>query len=339
VALSTSSAPFLAALPLLDALPPVAVDNNNEAEERRGGGGLKEEEKEEATKSSSCGPTVAANRPTLWLRGLEQPVLEALEVLGAAIARNFALPENEKSFIGRLGRVKLDLTQVLPSASGRKKLKEFQAHAAFKLRGEHLGKDAKLGMHLDVEAKSEKKCGGAKEFEYEFMCFMDVNPLSVGFEGARGLSCAVLRRHTTIPCRKTARLKWDDATNAFMSASISDDGGASATRSAAAAEEEPSPVVVRKLRVFAGELALVEGNLLLDEIDLHVGSAPVEVVFDIDANGVIRINGAEIRGQFTPHDIDHNLIAQNVAEAEALLSAAEKRQSHERLQALLEELD
>jgi hypothetical protein len=326
VASSTSSAPFLAALPELDAAPPPVIDNNNQAEERRGGDGLKEEAKEEA-KSSSCGLTVAAGRPTLWLRGLEQPVLEALEMLGAAVARNFALPENEKSFIGRLGRVKLDLTQVLPSAPGRKSLKEFQAHAAFKLREERLGKDAKLGMHLDVEAKSKKKSGGAEELE--LMCLFDFNPLTVGFEGARGLSCAVLRRNMTIPCRKTARLKWDDATKAFMPASLSDDDGASSTRSAAAAEEEPSSIAVRKLRAFAGERAFVEDNLLLDEVDVLAGSAPVEVVFDIDANGVIRINGAEIRG----HNTQHDFVARVVAEAEAF--AAE---DHTRQQALLEEL-
>jgi hypothetical protein len=168
VASSTSSAPFLAAVPELDAAPPPVIDNSNQAEERRGGDGLKDEAKEPMY--CSGGPTVAAGRPALWLRGLEQPVLEALGMLGAAVARNFALPENEKSFIGRLGRVKLELTQVLPSASGRKSLKEFQAHAAFRLREERLGKDAKLGIHLDVEAKSKKKRFIEEELMLTFLC-------------------------------------------------------------------------------------------------------------------------------------------------------------------------
>eukprot|EP00966_Prymnesium_polylepis_P110698 2560638-Prymnesium_polylepis.1 len=78
---------------------------------------------------------------SLWLRGGEAALKEALAPLGVAIERNRALPAHDKSFVGRLGTLKLDL-----SAAPADGLDTFRSHAAFKLRDERLGHDAKLGM-------------------------------------------------------------------------------------------------------------------------------------------------------------------------------------------------
>ena len=88
-----------------------------------------------------------ARSTALWLRGREAPMSRALTPLGAAIASNRARAEHDKSFLGRLGALRLDLTHA-PVAG----LDAFRTRAAFQLRDERLGPDAKLGLRLQVRA-------------------------------------------------------------------------------------------------------------------------------------------------------------------------------------------
>ena len=92
--------------------------------------------------------SLAGQRTLLWLRGPEAPMREALATLGTAVARNHVLPQREKSFLGRLGTLKLDLTG-MPEAG----VNSFRSYAAFKVRDELLSADVELGLRLQVKVR------------------------------------------------------------------------------------------------------------------------------------------------------------------------------------------
>jgi len=259
---------------------------------------------------------------SLRLRGNKALVSQALDVLGVSIARNFELPASEKSFIGRLAELKLELSDAHNTAE----LKKFQLSSAYKLREERLGKDATVGLRLEVEAKRPKVSQAEA-----FMCLMDVTSLSLGFESTHGLFCPVLPRNMTIPGRKAVCLLWDGASASFLPGASKDH--AVAPPGAASAAELPA----RRLRIFAGERAFVADNLLVGEVEIRAVGSQVEVVFDLDANDVLSINGVRCRGgqegdeDRNPLRIMHNITADWIknhveqADASALEDQARRR--------------
>ena len=304
-----SAAPFLAVLDELDAPPagrnePRPTLSVLAAQRLVEAGGTAEDAADEGYPPLAVAAIENAQidareqKTSLWLRGLEFD--DALGTLGAAIARNHELPDSKKSFLGKLGRLKLNLTQK-PSAG----LESFREHAKFKLRDELLGRDAKLGgLVLDIEAEPRRDCGET----VAFMCLFDLTILSVGVESAGGLFLPAIHRNSTIPTRRRLRLQWDSASGAFLPA-----GPAAAAAGAGAAGEEAGggaagqeamasapPAEMRTLRLFAGERAMVADNLPMGEVQVQAGEGQeVTVVLDIDANGHVVVNGVDF-GEISP---------------------------------------
>lgn len=245
----------------------------------------------------------AARRTSLWLRGREAPMTEALVPLGAAIARGHALPERERSFLGRLADVRLDLSE-LPTAG----LDSFRSHAGHRLRDELLGPDAKLGLRLRVEARRP-----TVEHQEIFMCLL-MTSLPVGIESARGLYLPILAHGTTVPTRKAFQLWWNDEAAAFVPAT--------AAIAVAVAEATEAPVTTRTLRVYMGARALAADNHFLGEVEVQAGVAPVTLVVDIDANDVLRMHGTRLDAYG-----DHNIVTvQNLLDAAAQFAEQDRAQ-------------
>jgi len=99
---------------------------------------------------------------------------------------------------------------------------------------------------------------------------LDVTPLSLGIETLGGVMAKIIQKNTTIPTK---------GTQTFSTA------------------EDNQPAVT--IKVFQGERELVQHNKLLGEFNLEGisparrGMPQIEVTFDIDANGIMKISAKD----------------------------------------------
>ena len=178
------------------------------------------------------------------------------------------------------------------------------------------GKDPHKGVNPDeVVAIGAAIQGAVLTGDVKDVLLLDVTPLSLGIETLGGVFTRLIEKNTTIPTKKS---------QVFSTAADSQ--------------------TAVTIRVHQGEREMASANKLLGQFDL-VGIPPaprgipqVEVMFDIDANGIVHVNakdlgtGKEQSIQITASSgLSEDEIQQMVKDAET--HADEDKQRRERIEA------
>jgi molecular chaperone DnaK len=136
---------------------------------------------------------------------------------------------------------------------------------------EFFGKEPHTGVNPDeVVAIGAAIQAGVLQGDVKDVLLLDVTPLSLGIETLGGVFTRMIDRNTTIPTKKSQVY------------STADDNQQAVT-----------------IRVFQGEREMAADNKMLGQFDL-VGIPPaprgvpqIEVIFDIDANGLVNVSAKD----------------------------------------------
>ncbi len=133
------------------------------------------------------------------------------------------------------------------------------------------GKEPNKSVNPDeVVALGAAVQGGVLAGDVKGVLLLDVTPLSLGINANGGQMSVIIQRNTTIPTKKSE----------IYTTAVDNQPGVD-------------------IEVFQGERPLVEGNKLLGHF--HLGGLPpaprgmpqIEVVFDIDANGIVHVTAKD----------------------------------------------
>jgi len=133
------------------------------------------------------------------------------------------------------------------------------------------GKEPNKSVNPDeVVAVGAAVQGGVLSGDVKGVLLLDVTPLSLGINANGGQMSTIITRNTTIPTRKSE----------IYTTAVDNQPGVD-------------------IEVFQGERPLVEGNKLLGKF--HLGDIPpaprgmpqIEVIFDIDANGIVHVTAKD----------------------------------------------
>jgi molecular chaperone DnaK len=135
----------------------------------------------------------------------------------------------------------------------------------------YFGKEPNRGVNPDeVVALGAAVQGGVLSGDVKDVLLLDVTPLSLGIETLGGVFTKLIEKNTTIP------------TNKSQTFSTADDNQSAVT-----------------IRVFQGERQIAADNKLLGQFDLvgippaPKGTPQIEVTFDIDANGIVKVSAKD----------------------------------------------
>ena len=133
------------------------------------------------------------------------------------------------------------------------------------------GKEPHKGVNPDeVVALGAALQGGVLKGEVHDVLLLDVTPLTLGVETLGGVSTPIIERNTTVPVRKSQIFS--------------------------TAEDNQTAVTIH---VLQGERPLAVDNVSLGQFNLEgIPTAPrglpqIEVVFDIDANGILHVSAQD----------------------------------------------
>ncbi len=150
--------------------------------------------------------------------------------------------------------------------------------------------------------------GGAKSEKIDGLILLDVCPLTLGIETAGGVMTPLIKRNTTVPCKKTQTF----STYADNQSQV-------------------------KICVFQGERAMTKDCDRLGEFDLNGippmprGVPQIEITYDVDANGILNVSAVEKSTGKTNKITITNNKSKSKEEFERMVQEAEKYAAEDKL--------